>query len=106
MTKDIYFFFNCFYVVADNFIMKKLLLILFLNIALCTFSLNFSELRGIVLDSRTLEPVKNAKVFVEDEIAFTDINGEFYVQALLSGANLVRIEKQMYEEYSKVVFSL
>ncbi|MCK9224343.1 MAG: hypothetical protein M0R46_15645 [Candidatus Muirbacterium halophilum] len=84
--------------------MKKLFLILFLNIVLCTFSLNFSELRGIVLDSKNLEPVKNAKIFVEDEIKYTDMNGEFYVQALLSGANLVKVDKDSYSDYSKVVF--
>jgi hypothetical protein len=55
------------------------------------------------LDSKTLKPIPGAKIIIDKDSFFTDENGEFYADSLVSGPTILRIIKDGYKELSKVI---
>ncbi|MFA7577690.1 MAG: hypothetical protein WC002_06430 [Candidatus Muiribacteriota bacterium] len=85
--------------------MKKIpvsiFIIFLLNIVV--FSVNFSEIRGLIIDAETLEPVTGVKVIINTEEKYSDHRGVFYIDSLLSGENMVILEHSQYDNFTQVV---
>ncbi|MGM0608516.1 MAG: hypothetical protein ACQESP_08860 [Candidatus Muiribacteriota bacterium] len=64
---------------------------------------NFAELRGLVLDSKTLEPVTGVRVNINREVTFTDTKGEFYLDSIRAGENLIHLSHEKIENKNEVI---
>ena len=85
--------------------MKKLLsFFILLMIGSSAYSINFAQVRVLLLDSKTMQPISSALVDIEGDYDYTDRDGEAEVDSLLTGPNLFKIKKDGYEEFNKVFF--
>lgn len=85
--------------------MKKQISIFILLIFVCfAYSINFAQVKVVLLDSKTMDPISTALVNVEGDYDYTNKNGEADIDSLLTGPNLITIKKEGYKDFSKVFF--